>query len=695
MSKPKLQRFHQLAPLIVQKYERYLPTAFDESLTLLEKVNKVIEYVNQVSELSSGVVESWNEVMEWVMEDGLTESVNDKLDEMASDGTLDEIINHNIFEDLNDDIAQTNTRIDNVSLDVDVVRSDVNKLQTSFQQVIVNPLDFGAVGDGETDDTQAFQDAVDFIAQSGHGGILNIPYTPDGYCIMGSVDMPSNIVVNGNNVVIHAKSTEFVTPFVWEEKENVTLENIIIDGYKHLKNSSISGQGYGVYFRGACRNIRVRNSKFINTIEHGISISGFVENQVVRRPINALIEGNLFENNGNPNFPNGPRGTGIMCYYGSSKIKIINNHFRNVVQNNIYLDSGSGTREELEIAFPNLSVKNGDYMGYDNQVIGNTFEVTYDHGKFTDNVSGSAVAIHAQKNCIVADNVIEFPVGQYYAFNISGGQEYSPTQDVLIHNNTIMSSYIPVRVFQTKRVQIKNNLIKQNSGNTNPTIYVWFAGSPLAWDISEKDPCDMIEIIGNVIHNPIGWGIRIRNQNGNANTMRRIFIQGNTFYTNDKTQTTSSAIYTEGPSSNIHISDNRFFGGSYGIYLGGATGSRSYIRRNYVQNAKQGIVVTGIADIEYNHTVDCDDDGILVTNENCSLLLNTGAQRNSGEILSDIRVIDGALTISGQGSNRSWNKNPLRIGEYYIWVNAMSGQLMFKYGKPTSMTDGTPIGSGV
>jgi len=34
---------HNLKKLFLQRYERYLPTAFDESMSLLEKMNKLIQ----------------------------------------------------------------------------------------------------------------------------------------------------------------------------------------------------------------------------------------------------------------------------------------------------------------------------------------------------------------------------------------------------------------------------------------------------------------------------------------------------------------------------------------------------------------------------------------------------------------------------------------------------------------------------
>ena len=46
----------------------------------------------------------------------------------------------------------------------------------------VSVTDFGAKGDGTTDDTAAFQRAIDFIAERG-GGKITVPYSPHGYRI--------------------------------------------------------------------------------------------------------------------------------------------------------------------------------------------------------------------------------------------------------------------------------------------------------------------------------------------------------------------------------------------------------------------------------------------------------------------------------------------------------------------------------
>jgi hypothetical protein len=138
MAKPVISGFNEMAELLIQKYERYLPTAFDESLSLLEKVNKIIQYLNETGVLVNGVVTQWNEVMEWVMNEGLEEEVNERLDEMTADGTLDAIINQNIFNDLN-------TKIDGVIADVDTrfgtMQTELDQDFADFQETIEADID--------------------------------------------------------------------------------------------------------------------------------------------------------------------------------------------------------------------------------------------------------------------------------------------------------------------------------------------------------------------------------------------------------------------------------------------------------------------------------------------------------------------------------------------------------------------------
>lgn len=146
MDKPIISGGRPVPPMYIQKYERYLPNAYDESPTILEKVNKVITHLNQMGELTNNVVDQWNEVSDWLLTDGLTEEVFTRLDQMTQDGSLDKIINETIFAELNGKIDEietgTNGRVATIEKD----------LQNPYTDIKL----FGAKGDGVTNDSQAF-----------------------------------------------------------------------------------------------------------------------------------------------------------------------------------------------------------------------------------------------------------------------------------------------------------------------------------------------------------------------------------------------------------------------------------------------------------------------------------------------------------------------------------------------------------
>jgi lysophospholipase L1-like esterase len=106
MTKPELTSFSSITPLIIQQYEKYLPTAFDDSLTHLEKMNKIMDTLNQIGILSNSVTAKWNEVNEWLLNEGISDEVDQHFQKYVDDGTFEGLINGSILADLQTQVSQ-------------------------------------------------------------------------------------------------------------------------------------------------------------------------------------------------------------------------------------------------------------------------------------------------------------------------------------------------------------------------------------------------------------------------------------------------------------------------------------------------------------------------------------------------------------------------------------------------------------
>lgn len=130
----------------------------DEELRckFFQKLQECIELCNNSSE-----------ILEWIKNEGLEKIVNEILTLWKEDGTIDKIINSDLFDKLKEELT--------------------NQIETIT--IYATPKMFGAIGDGTTNDTSSLQSAID-------------------YCITNSIALKSNkkynyaisspIIVNGN-----------------------------------------------------------------------------------------------------------------------------------------------------------------------------------------------------------------------------------------------------------------------------------------------------------------------------------------------------------------------------------------------------------------------------------------------------------------------------------------------------------------
>jgi lysophospholipase L1-like esterase len=102
MELTSLEKFGKIYPIALKKYELFNPSGDDTDV--IGKVNSIIDHLNKVNKLSSEVVVNWNKVMQWVLEEGLTDGVKTKVDEMIASGLFDEIIN-TVLDGMNTEVT--------------------------------------------------------------------------------------------------------------------------------------------------------------------------------------------------------------------------------------------------------------------------------------------------------------------------------------------------------------------------------------------------------------------------------------------------------------------------------------------------------------------------------------------------------------------------------------------------------------
>lgn len=78
----------------------------------------------------------------------ITNNVNSKVNELVTDGTIGDLINDTLLADINTNITEINDSIAEID-------SDVTNIDSRVKNMVANVKDYGAKGDGVTDDTTA------------------------------------------------------------------------------------------------------------------------------------------------------------------------------------------------------------------------------------------------------------------------------------------------------------------------------------------------------------------------------------------------------------------------------------------------------------------------------------------------------------------------------------------------------------
>lgn len=188
------------------------------------KINECIKVSNDTIDLSS-----------WLVNEGLAIEVVDKLLEWLNDGTLEELINVNLFKTLNDKIDNVNTKL------TDVVNGNINVYYDMF----------------ESSHTQAhlkLKEIIDTYPRDKHLTIILPQYIE----FTDKCFIPMNVTIKGNNSIVNATTDTTIFEFFNEESDIVSQVTKVISNkeYEVLSAKSFKvGDYVAVYGHNGCCNI--------------------------------------------------------------------------------------------------------------------------------------------------------------------------------------------------------------------------------------------------------------------------------------------------------------------------------------------------------------------------------------------------------------------------------------------------------
>ena len=313
----------------------------------------------------------------------------------------------------------------------------------------INVKDFGAIGDGISDDTDAIQSAFNALNNSRDTLIF-----PEGNYKITSrilVTYKDNLNIIGNNtsLIRENKNTTSEGIIYFKYCSNININSIVFSGYTTNSNNIVNGD-FGLVFFGS-NNIDITNCSFKNfgdsAIQMGIQSFDDPTNSIHNSNIN--VSKNTFDN---------------IYQTSTTPIGADNYYFCNNTITNL---KGAIKFAQRYPNGKNLIIKNNTIIGKSNTTTG--IEIcNYSNVEITDNTiqrCGIGINIYSNTKAPQGFNWENITIGKNNMIDIS---------------NTIIrffnSSYIDELSFIVNNININDNTI-DNSNYTTTNYFTYFGGN--------------------------------------------------------------------------------------------------------------------------------------------------------------------------------------------------------------------------
>lgn len=150
---------------------------------------------------------------------------------------------------------------------------------------------FGAYGDGTTDDTTYIQEALDFVSSQKQ----ELTISEGTYMVDASTGVlpKSNTTITFSNGKLKAipNNLEHSQVVKFDRVENIVINDCVIVGERDEHIGTTGEWGHCIYFIGSCKNITFNNADLSNAWGDGIEMFAQNEDNVWKYPTNIYFNG--------------------------------------------------------------------------------------------------------------------------------------------------------------------------------------------------------------------------------------------------------------------------------------------------------------------------------------------------------------------------------------------------------------------